>query len=258
MNKQTPTESKLNAGERPQKAQQLTDNNKKRYSVYGPNLGAELHTFSEALEKEKIKLGERQKEDPAALYAPQSGQTLPPKHPYFEGKPTLPDKIVPQSVPFGKISVPCDPISRLPSEAEEAAFSKIWAEIDAKAAMEEAAATQVATERAKAEEHGFTYPVDASQGVSFEEARAWTVGYVGHNKQGYKTIEGFCKWLARVQYSFLGIGRITPKGFALLLQQERERTRKHRADWKRSRKQEDNRLKSRQRPDARKSRPGAE
>src|SRR6516164_3111165 len=133
MNKQTPTESKLNAAERPQKAQQLTDNNKKRYSVYGPNLGAELHTFSEALEKEKAELGEGQKEDPttlATLYAPQSGQAPPAKQPCFEGKPVLKSKIVKQPVPFGKTSLPRDPVARAPSEAEEAAFSKIWAERD--------------------------------------------------------------------------------------------------------------------------------
>jgi len=110
----------------------MTDDNKKHYLVYGPNLGAELHTFSEALEKEKTELREGQKEDPSLhpLYAPQSGQALPPKHPCFEGKPTLPGKSVEQLVPFGKTSVPRDRVSRPPSEDEAAAFAKIWKAID--------------------------------------------------------------------------------------------------------------------------------
>ena len=112
----------------------MTDDNKKRYRAYGPNLGAELHTFPEALEKEKAGLGERQKEDPAPLYAPHSGQTLPPKHPCFDGVPTLPGKIVLQPVPFGKSSLPRDPVSRSPSKAEAAAFSKNWGAIDAEEA----------------------------------------------------------------------------------------------------------------------------
>jgi len=137
-------------------------------------------------------------------------------------------------VPFGKTSVPCDPVSRLPSKTEEQAFAKIWAEIDAKATAEEAAAAQVATERAKAEEYGFTYPVDATQGVPFEEALAWTVGCSGPGKRGYKDVNKFRAWLARAEYSYLDTGRITRKGFDLVLQGERARQREYQANWKRT------------------------
>ena len=90
--------------------------------------------------------------------------------------------------------------------------------------------------RAEAEQYGFSYPIDAAQGVSFEEALAWTRGRIGHNKEGYKTEAGFCEWLRRVQYRYFDTGRITPKGFELVLGRDRERQRKYRGEWKRTHK----------------------
>jgi hypothetical protein len=205
---------------------------KKRYLVYGPNLGAEMHTFSEALETEKAGLGERQKEDPAPLYAPQSGQPLPPKHPCFDGVPTLPGKIVVQAVPFGKTSLPRDPLSRDLSKDEAAAFAQIWETIQAEA---ETQAATSAKDRAQAEEYGFTYPVDATQGILLEEAIAWTVGCAGPRKRGYKDVRRFRAWLQRAEYPYLNTGRIVRKGFDLLLQRERERASTYQTAWRRAR-----------------------
>jgi len=120
-------------------------------------------------------------------------------------------------------------------------FKTFWAEIDSEAAEEEAqaaaAAAQVAAGHAEAEERGFSYPVDSTQGVPFEEALAWTVGCVGRNKKGYKTEEGFRKWLQRMQYRYLDTGRITSKGFALMLRRDRKLKCDYQTSWKRAHKQ---------------------
>jgi hypothetical protein len=141
-------------------------------------------------------------------------------------------------LPSAKTSVPCDPVSRTPSKAEAQAFAKIWAEIDAGTAAEEAQAAtvtaQVAADRAKAEEYGFSYPVDTTQGVPFEEALAWTVGCAGFHRRGYKDVTKFRAWLQRAEYPYLDIGRITPKGFALVLQRERARASKYQTAWRRA------------------------
>jgi hypothetical protein len=201
------------------------EHSKKRYRAYGPSLGAEWHTFS-------------QKENPAPLYAPQSGQAPPAKQSCFEGKPVLSGETVKQPVPFGEAGVPCDPVSRPLSKTEKQAFAKIWAEIDAKAAAEEAqtaaAAAQVAADRAKAQKYGFAYPVDATQGVSFQEALPWTAGCAGPRRRGYKDVNKFRAWLERAEYSYLLTGRITRKGFELVLQGERERGRRYQKNWKRA------------------------
>jgi hypothetical protein len=107
--------------------------NKERYNVYGPNLGAELHTLEEACEKQKTE-PHKEQPDPPVLYAPQSGQAPPSKHPCFEGKPVLPGETVRMPVRFGQTNVPSDPISRPPTKPEETAFAEIWKALDSQEA----------------------------------------------------------------------------------------------------------------------------
>jgi hypothetical protein len=59
-------------------------------------------------------------------------------------------------------------------------IQSVLGEVDAREAIE-------TEERNKAVKRGVSYPVDATQGVPFEQALAWTVGCVGRNRQGYKT-----------------------------------------------------------------------
>jgi hypothetical protein len=117
-------------------------------------------------------------------------------------------------------------------------FEKFWAEADAKEAAEKAAAAQVAKDRAEAEDHGFCYPVDSTQGVSFKEALAWTVGCVGPGKRGYQRVDKFRAWLERVEYRYLNTGRITRKGFNLVLQNKRAQTCKYQTAWRRAQREQ--------------------
>jgi hypothetical protein len=130
----------------------------------------------------------------------------------------------------------CDAYWRRPELVSE--FKTFWAEIDSTAAAEEAqaaaAAAQVAEARAKAEEYGFSYPVDATLGVSFEEALAWTVGCTGPHRRGYRDVDKFRAWLGRAEYPYLDTGRITRKGFDLVLQGERAQRRNYQTNWKRT------------------------
>jgi hypothetical protein len=179
-----------------------TIDREKYYCVYGPNLGAEKHTFSEALETEKASLKERQKEDPPPLYAPQSGQPLPPKHPCFDGVPTLPDKIVVQAVLFGKTSLPRDPLSRDLSKDEAAAFSKNWGVIDAEEAeFKRYGFSGVFKSTDPKPEGAYTFDEALTQPWCRYKNRKWFDAFI--NKYGYPESMRKLGWITQIGYQIL-------------------------------------------------------
>jgi hypothetical protein len=132
-------------------------------------------------------------------------------------------------------SATCNPGSRPPTKAEAQAFARHWAERNADAAAQQEREAQAAEKRAEAEQYGFTYPVDATQGVSFQEALPWTAGCAGPHKRGYRDVDNFRAWLQRAEYPYITIGRITRKGFERVLQAERAKVCAYQTAWRRAR-----------------------